>query len=57
MIRDIDAAGCFDVARIPEGRGVAIPATDGAWHARAIRAETDPGVARRLIRCHGWVAA
>jgi hypothetical protein len=37
MIRDIDAAGCFDVARIPEGRGVAIPATDGAWPARYSR--------------------
>lgn len=57
MIRAIDAAARFDVTRIPEDRAVAIPTQDGAWRARAIRAEIAPGVARRLIRCHAWVPA
>ena len=42
MIRAIDVAGRFDVAKIPEDHGVAIPAQDGVWHARAVRVETAP---------------
>jgi hypothetical protein len=34
---------------------VAIPAQDGMWHARAVRVETAPGIARRVIRVHAWV--
>ena len=55
LIRAIDAAGRFDVAKIPQDHAVAIPTEGGVWHARAVRAEIEPGLERRLIRCHSWV--
>jgi hypothetical protein len=55
LIRALDAAGRFDTNRIPLWRGGQIPTESGRWLARGVQFDTGDGLARRVVRCHGWI--